>query len=129
MTTRLKRRVTKTNTQTKCFKDPMYVIFLKSRGFKDFKYDMDMDMSDMVVMDMDVVETRTKTKTQKKTNTKCFKDPIYGIFLKIRGFNDFKYDVDLLDMDVMDMDVADTKTNTKCFKDQMYFIFLKSRGC
>ena len=39
---------TKTNTQTKtntkCFKGPMYVIFLKSRGFKDFKYDMDMDM-------------------------------------------------------------------------------------
>ena len=39
---------TKTNTQTKtntkCFKGPMYVIFLKSRGLKDFKYDMDMDM-------------------------------------------------------------------------------------
>ena len=28
----------------------MYVIFLKGRGFKDFKYDM--DMSDMKVMDM-----------------------------------------------------------------------------
>ena len=35
---------TKTQTNTKCFKDPMYVIFLKSTSFKDFKYDMDMDM-------------------------------------------------------------------------------------
>ena len=85
----------------------MYVIFLKSRGFKDFKYDMDMDMSDMVVMDMDVVETKTKTKTQKKTNTKCFKDPMYAIFLKSRGFKDFKYDMDMADMDMMDMDVVD----------------------
>ena len=38
---------TETNTQIKtnpkCFKDRMYVIFLKSREFKDFKYDMDMD--------------------------------------------------------------------------------------
>ena len=46
---------TKTNTQTKtntkCFKDPTYVIFLKSRGFKDFKYDMEMNMTNMVVMD------------------------------------------------------------------------------
>ena len=32
----------------------MYVIFLKSRGFKDFKYDM--DMADMDMMDMDVVD-------------------------------------------------------------------------
>ena len=31
-------------------------MFLKSRGFKDFKYDMDMDMADMDVMDMDVVD-------------------------------------------------------------------------
>ena len=31
----------------------MYVIFLKSKGFNDFKYDMDMDMYNMVVMDMD----------------------------------------------------------------------------
>ena len=43
----------------------------------------------MVVMDIDVVDT--KTKTQKKTNTKCFKDPMYAIFLKIIGFKDFKY--------------------------------------
>ena len=34
---------THTKTNTKCFKDPMYAIFLKGRGFKDFKYDMDMD--------------------------------------------------------------------------------------
>ena len=43
-----------TKTNTKCFKPPMYVIFLKSRGFKDFKYDM--DMADMDMMDMDVVD-------------------------------------------------------------------------
>ena len=30
---------TKTMTKTKCSKDPTYAIFLKSRGFKDIKYD------------------------------------------------------------------------------------------
>ena len=64
---------TKTNTQTKtytkCFKEPMYVIFLKSRGFKDFKYDMDMDMSNM---DMDVVDKKTNTKTNTKSNRSLF---------------------------------------------------------
>ena len=30
---------THTKTNTKCSKDPTYVIFLKSRGFKDIKYD------------------------------------------------------------------------------------------
>ena len=30
---------TKTKTKTKCSKDPTYAIFLKSRGFKDIKYD------------------------------------------------------------------------------------------
>ena len=40
----------------------------------------------MVVMDMDVLDTKTKT----KTNTMCFKDPMYAIFLKSRGFKDFK---------------------------------------
>ena len=30
---------------------------------------------------MDVVDTKTKT----QTNTKCFKDPMYVIFLKSRG--------------------------------------------
>ena len=54
----------------------------------------------MVVMDMDVVDTKANTKT--KTNTKCFKDPMYAIFLKSRGFQDFKYD---MDMDMSDMDV------------------------
>ena len=29
---------TKTKTKTKCLKDPMYVIFFNSRGFKDFIY-------------------------------------------------------------------------------------------
>ena len=45
-------------------------------------------MSDMAVMDMDMVDTKTKTQT--KTITKCFKDPMYAIFLNSRGFNDFK---------------------------------------
>ena len=30
---------TKTNTKTKCKEDPKYTIFLKSREFKDTKYD------------------------------------------------------------------------------------------
>ena len=30
---------THTKTKTKCSKDPTYAIFLKSRGFKDIKYD------------------------------------------------------------------------------------------
>ena len=36
----------------------MYVIFLKSKGFNDFKYDMDMDMVDMDIymVDMDMVD-------------------------------------------------------------------------
>ena len=55
----------------------MYVIFLKSREFKVFKYDMDMNMSDMAVMDIDVVDT--------KTNTRFFKDSMNVIFLKSRG--------------------------------------------
>ena len=29
---------TKTKKNTKCFKGPMYAIFFKNRGFKDFKY-------------------------------------------------------------------------------------------
>ena len=61
----------------------------------------------MVVMDMDVVDTKTQT----KTNTKCFKDPMYVIFLKSSGFRDFKYDTDISDKVVMDMDLVDTKTN------------------
>ena len=39
-----KDKDTHTKTNTKCFKDPMCVLFLKSKGFKDFKYDRDMDM-------------------------------------------------------------------------------------
>ena len=56
---------------------------------------------------MDVVDTKTKTQT--KTNTKCFKDPMYAIFLKISGFKDFEYDMnmDVVDMDMVDIDTAD----------------------
>ena len=63
---------------------------------------------------MTFTNTNTKTNTQTKTNIKCFKDPMYVMFLKRRGFNDFKYhmhmdmgDMDVMDMDVMDMDVMD----------------------
>ena len=56
MSITLTKTNTKTNTQAKtnakCFKDPMYVIFLRSREFKDFKYDMDTDMADMDVVDI-----------------------------------------------------------------------------
>ena len=42
---------TRTKTNAKCFKDAMYVIFLKSLRFKDFRYDIgddkDKDMMDM----------------------------------------------------------------------------------
>ena len=31
--------MTKTKTKTKCIEDPTYAIFLKSREFKDIKYD------------------------------------------------------------------------------------------
>ena len=33
-----KDKDTQTKTNTKCFQDPMYAIFIKSRGFKDLKY-------------------------------------------------------------------------------------------
>ena len=44
---------------------------------------------------VDVVDTKTniKTETQAKTNTKCFDDPMYALFLKIGGFKDIKYDI------------------------------------
>ena len=34
---------TKTKTNTKCLKDPSHAIFLKSREFKDIKYDTNSD--------------------------------------------------------------------------------------
>ena len=68
----------------------MYVIFLNSREFKVFKYDMDngmdMDMSNMDLMDRDVADTNTNAKTKTQTKTKkCFKDSMHVIFLKSRG--------------------------------------------
>ena len=35
--------MTKTKTNTKCLKDPSHAIFLKSREFKDIKYDTNSD--------------------------------------------------------------------------------------
>ena len=43
-----------------CFQDPMYAIFIKSRGFKDFKY----YIGCLLVMTKTKTETKTKTKTR-----------------------------------------------------------------
>ena len=66
--------------------------------------------------------TMTETMTYKKTNTKCFQDPMYAISIKSRGFNDLKYYIGCL------LVMTKTKTKTKCLKDPTYAIFLKSRG-
>ena len=49
----------KTKTNTKCFQDTMYAIFIKSRGFKDLKYYF--GTGGLLVM------TKTNTKTKTKT--------------------------------------------------------------
>ena len=67
---------TKTNTKIKCFKGSLYDIFLKSIGFKDFKF--------CIVYHLVLAMTHTNTKT------KCFKDPRYAIFFKSSGFKDIK---------------------------------------
>ena len=46
-------------------------------------------------MSMKNAKTNTNANTQTNTNTKCFKDPIYAIFLKSWEFKDFKYDMDI----------------------------------
>ena len=46
---------TQTRTDTKCFQDPMYAIFIKSREFKDWKC----DIGCLLLM------TKTKTKTKR----------------------------------------------------------------
>ena len=60
-----KDKDTHTQTNTKCFQDPMYAIFIKSRGFKDLRYyigclllvdKVDMDMVDMDMVDMDMLD-------------------------------------------------------------------------
>ena len=61
---------TKTNTQTKtnkkCFKNPMYVIFLKSTGFKDFKYDEESDHSNKAVRKTPEIESGHKVSEEVK---------------------------------------------------------------
>ena len=42
----------------------------------------------MVMMDVVDTKTNTKTNTQTKTITKCFKDPMYAIFLKSRAVSE-----------------------------------------
>ena len=67
-------------TNTKCSKDPICALFLKSTGFMDIKYNIP-------------VYQMWNTQIYKYTNKKCFKDPTYAIFLKIIGFKDIKYDI------------------------------------
>ena len=69
-----------------------------------------------------LVMTMTETKTYKKTNTKCFRDPMYAIFFKSRGSKDLKYYIGSL------LVMTKTKTKTKCFQDPMYAISIKCRG-
>ena len=106
-----KKTNTKTSTQTKTNTKCFNVIFVKSRRYEDFKYDMDMDMSDMIVMDNWTWTWWTQRQIHRQRHiqrqTQCLKDPMYVIFLTSRGFKDFKYDIGLADMDVVDMDVVD----------------------
>ena len=67
-------------TNTKCSKDPICALFLKSTGFMDIKYNIP-------------VYQMWNTQIYKYTNKKCFKDPTYAIFLKSIGFKDIKYDI------------------------------------
>ena len=55
---------THTKTNTKCFQDPTYAIFFKSRGFKDLKY----YIGSLLVMTK--TKSKTKTKTVSTTKTK-----------------------------------------------------------
>ena len=84
------------------------------------------------------------THTQTKTNTKCFQDPMYTIFFKIRGFKDKRYYIGCLlffdkDKDMVDIDIDEylqkdkykdkdtqtqTKTNTKCFQDPISICYI-----
>ena len=65
---------THTKINTKCFQDPTYAIFFKSRGFKDLKY----YIGSLLVMTK--TKSKTKTKIKSKTKTKCFQDPMNAIF-------------------------------------------------
>ena len=69
-----KDKDTQTKTNTKCFQDPTYAIFFKSRGFKDLKY----YIGSLLVMTK--TKSKTKTKIKSKTKTKCFQDPMNAIF-------------------------------------------------
>ena len=64
---------TQTKTNTKCFEDPIYAIFIKSRGFKDLKY----YICCLLVM----TKTKTKTKTNTKTKTKTRFYALLGLII------------------------------------------------
>ena len=65
---------TKTKTNTKCLKDPSHAIFLKSREFKDIKYDTNSDHK---------YKDKYKDKDKDKDKDKMTKRPsMYYIFEK-----------------------------------------------
>ena len=72
-------------TNTKCSKDPICALFLKSTGFMDIKYNIP-------------VYQMWNTQIHKYTNKKCFKDQTCAVFLKSKGFKDIKYDIPVYQM-------------------------------
>ena len=74
----------------------MYVIFLKSKGFNDFKYDMDMDMSDMNDLDMVDIDMVDLYMVDMEDMDMVDMDMV-----------DMNMDMDIMDMDIMDMDIVD----------------------
>ena len=77
---------TQTKTNTKCFRDPMYAIFIKSRGFKDLKY----YIGCLLVM------TKTKTRFYALLGLNIFQGSIFSrseggsIFFSFLGVNIFQ---------------------------------------
>ena len=63
-----KYKDTQTKTNTKCFQDPMYAIFIKSRGFKDLKY----YIGSLLVM------TKTKTRFYALLGLNIFQGSIFS---------------------------------------------------
>ena len=71
---------TQTKTNTKCFQDPMYAIFIKSRGFKDLKY----YIGCLLVM------TKTKTRFYALLGLNIFQGSIFSRSEYFSGVNIFQ---------------------------------------
>ena len=72
---------TQTKTNTKCFQDPMYAIFIKSRGFKDLKY----YIGCLLVM------TKTKTRFYALLGLNIFQGSIFSRSEYFSGVNIFQF--------------------------------------